>query len=70
MQSEKANTRVKQVKRQLEEAEEEMSRHTANKRKVQRDLDEMTEAYEAAKREVEQLRSKLRAGGSATSRIG
>ena len=63
-QGEKANSRVKQLKRQLEEAEEEMSRMTASKRKVQRDLDEQTEACETAQREVEQLRGKLRAGGT------
>jgi len=46
-----------------------MSRVTASKRKVQRDLDEQTEACETAQREVEQLRGKLRSGG-ATRLIG
>jgi len=65
----KANARVKQLKRQLEESEEEVSRINASKRKLQRDLDEQTEAFETAQRDADQLRGKLRsAGGIGSSR--
>jgi len=64
----KANNRVKQLKRQLEESEEEMSRISASKRKLQRDLDEQTEAFETAQRDADQLRGKLRAGVPGSSR--
>ena len=59
---EKINSRVKQLKRQLDEAEEECARLTALKRKTQRDLDEQTEKYEALSRENEQLKAKARVG--------
>ena len=59
----KANARVKQLKRQLEESEEEVARINAAKRKVQRDLDEQMEAFETAQRDADQLRSKLRSAG-------
>jgi len=65
----KANNRVKQLKRQLEESEEELARINASKRKLQRDLDEQTEAFETAQRDADQLRGKLRtAGVTGTSR--
>jgi TolA-binding protein len=54
---------VKQLKRQLEEAEEEIVRVNASKRKIQRDLDEQVEAAETAQRDVDQLRGKLRTAG-------
>ena len=54
---------MKQLKRQLEESEEELARLNASKRKLQRDLDEQTEAYETAQRDAEQLRGKLRTAG-------
>lgn len=59
-QAEKANTRMKQLKRQLEESEEESQRATAARRKLQRELDEATEANDAMSREVNSLKSKLR----------
>lgn len=59
-QAEKGNARVKQLKRQLEEAEEESQRINANRRKLQRELDEATESNEAMGREVTALKSKLR----------
>lgn len=59
-QAEKGNTKVKQLKRQLEEAEEESQRINANRRKLQRELDEATESNEAMGREVNALKSKLR----------
>lgn len=59
-QAEKGNAKVKQLKRQLEEAEEESQRINANRRKLQRELDEATESNEAMGREVTALKSKLR----------
>ena len=59
-QAEKASIRVKQLKRQLEEAEEESQRVAAGRRKLQRELDEASEANDALGREVSSLRSKLR----------
>jgi len=56
---------VKQLKRQLEESEEEVARVNASKRKLQRDLDEQTEAFESAQRDADQLRGKLRSAGVA-----
>jgi len=58
----KANSRMKQLKRQVEEGEEELARLNTQKRKLQRDVEEATEQGEAAQRECEQLRSKLRGG--------
>ena len=54
------NTRVKQLKRQLDEAEEEISREKAQKRKAQRELEDMLESYESINRENNNLKSKLR----------
>uniref|UniRef100_A0A7N6A4M3 Myosin, heavy chain 11b, smooth muscle n=1 Tax=Anabas testudineus TaxID=64144 RepID=A0A7N6A4M3_ANATE len=62
-QAEKGNVRVKQLKHQLEEAEEEAQRVAAARRKLQRELDETTEANDTLNREVASLRSKLRRGG-------
>ena len=57
---EKANSRMKQLKRQLEEAEEEATRANASRRKLQRELDDATEASEALTREVNSLKNRLR----------
>ncbi|XP_051797434.1 myosin-11-like [Acanthochromis polyacanthus] len=62
-QAEKSNIRVKQLKHQLEEAEEEAQRVVAARRKLQRELDESTEANDALNRDVASLKSKLRRGG-------
>ena len=51
---------MKQLKRQLEESEEESQRATAARRKLQRELDEATEANDGMSREVNSLKSKLR----------
>lgn len=67
VQVDKANTRMKQLKRQVEEGEEEVARLNTQKRKLQRDVEEATEQYESAQRECDQLRSKLRGGGGASS---
>lgn len=59
-QAEKSHTRMKQLKRQLEESEEESQRATAARRKLQRELDEATEANDAMTREIGSLKNKLR----------
>ncbi|XP_036797057.1 myosin heavy chain, embryonic smooth muscle isoform-like [Oncorhynchus mykiss] len=59
-QSEKANSRMKQLKRQLEE---ESTRANAYRRKLQRELDDATESSEGLSREVSTLKSRLRRGG-------
>uniref|UniRef100_A0A8C1NS27 Myosin-9 n=1 Tax=Cyprinus carpio TaxID=7962 RepID=A0A8C1NS27_CYPCA len=56
------NSRMKQLKRQLEEAEEEAQRANANRRKLQRELEDATESADAMNREVSSLKSKLRRG--------
>uniref|UniRef100_A0A8C9FHU6 Myosin-9 n=1 Tax=Pavo cristatus TaxID=9049 RepID=A0A8C9FHU6_PAVCR len=61
-QADKANVRLKQLKRQLEEAEEEAQRANASRRKLQRELDDATETADAMNREVSSLKSKLRRG--------
>ncbi|XP_026158575.1 myosin-9-like isoform X1 [Mastacembelus armatus] len=61
-QVEKANTRMRQLKRQLEEAEEELTRSNAYRRKLQRELDDAAESADAMNREVSTLKSKLRRG--------
>ncbi|KAI4888399.1 hypothetical protein NFI96_018868, partial [Prochilodus magdalenae] len=61
-QAEKANTRIKQLKRQLEEAEEEVQRANAARRKLQRELDDATEASSVMNREVTNLKNKLSSG--------
>lgn len=52
--------RVKQLKHQLEEAEEEAQRVAAGRRKLHRELEEASEANDTLSREVASLRSKLR----------
>lgn len=54
------NAKVKQLKRQLDESEEEMSREKAQKRKAQRELEDMLESYESTSRENTMLKNKLR----------
>ena len=54
------NTRLKGLKRQLDDAEEEVSRANASKRKMQREVDDLTEQNETLQREVNQLRNKVR----------
>ncbi|XP_072471992.1 myosin-14 isoform X3 [Notamacropus eugenii] len=61
-QLEKGNLRLKQLKRQLEEAEEEASRAQAGRRRLQRELDDVTESAESMNREVTTLRNRLRRG--------
>ncbi|XP_047189999.1 myosin-9a [Scophthalmus maximus] len=61
-QAEKTNSRMRQLKRQLEEAEEEVTRTNAYRRKLQRELDDATESADVMNREVSTLKSKLRRG--------
>ncbi len=54
------NSRIKALKRQLDETEEEVSREKAQRRKLQRELeDQMTES-ETKDREITNLKNKLR----------
>ncbi|KAL7977506.1 hypothetical protein Chor_009455 [Crotalus horridus] len=57
---EKGHLRLKQLKRQLEEAEEEASRANASRRRMQRELEDVTESAESMNREVTSLRNRLR----------
>lgn len=59
-QLDKANNRMRQMKRQLEESEEELTRANAYRRKLQRELDDATESADVMNREVTSLKSKLR----------
>ncbi|XP_027872932.1 myosin-9-like [Xiphophorus couchianus] len=61
-QMEKTNSRMRQLKRQLEETEEELTRANVYRRKLQRDLDDATESADLMNREVSTLKSKLRRG--------
>jgi myosin protein heavy chain len=54
------NARVKGLKRQLDEAEEEISREKAQRRKAQREMEDMIEANETMTRELTNLKNKLR----------
>lgn len=51
---------MRQLKRSLEDAEEESTRANAYRRKLQRELDDATESADAMNREVSSLKSKLR----------
>lgn len=71
VQAEKGNVRLKQLKHQLEEAEEESQRMAAARRKLQRELEEASEANDTLSREVASLRSKLRyAVGRSDGEVG
>uniref|UniRef100_A0AAQ5YD84 Myosin-9 n=1 Tax=Amphiprion ocellaris TaxID=80972 RepID=A0AAQ5YD84_AMPOC len=59
-QADKTNSRMRQLKRQLEETEEELTRANAYRRKLQRELEDATESADAMNREVSTLKSKLR----------
>uniref|UniRef100_A0A3B3XV04 Myosin-9 n=1 Tax=Poecilia mexicana TaxID=48701 RepID=A0A3B3XV04_9TELE len=61
-QVEKTNSRMRQLKRQLEETEEELTRANVYRRKLQRDLEDATESADLMNREVSTLKSKLRYG--------
>nr|DBA20280.1 TPA: hypothetical protein GDO54_015991 [Pyxicephalus adspersus] len=65
--ADKGAVKQKQLKRQLEEAEEETQRLNAARRKIQRELDEATESNDALTRELSGLKSKLRRGNEPAS---
>lgn len=54
------NVRVKALKRQLDETEEEVQREKVGKRKAQRELEDLLETHETITRECNNLRNKLR----------
>ena len=54
------NSRVKALKRQLDEAEEEISRERAQKRKTQRELEDTLQDNESKEREITNLKNKIR----------
>ncbi|XP_008289813.1 myosin-9-like [Stegastes partitus] len=60
--ADKTNSRMRQLKRQLEETEEELTRANVYRRKLQRELEDATESADAMNREVSTLKSKLRRG--------
>ena len=55
------------MKRQLDEAEEEVSREKAQRRKAQRDFEDALESQESISRELTTLKSKMRRGPSVAS---
>lgn len=54
------NNRMKTLKRNLDEAEEEIQKEKTQKRKAQRECEDMIESHEALTREVNTLKTKLR----------
>ena len=54
------NSRIKALKRQLDETEEEVSREKAQRRKIQRELEDLIQDNEAKDREITNLKNKLR----------
>merc|ERR1712079_451636 len=54
------NGRIKALKRQLDELEEEVSREKAQRRKVQRELEDLVADNESKEREITNLKNKLR----------
>merc|ERR1712045_771358 len=61
-QAEKVNSRIKALKRQLDETEEEVSREKAARRKTQRELEDLIAENESKEREITTLKNKLRRG--------
>lgn len=55
-----ANARMKALKRNLDELEEEVQKEKAQKRKAQRECEDMIETQEALNREINSLKTKLR----------
>lgn len=54
------NLRLKALKRQMDEAEEEIDRLEHGKKKLQRDLDEQQEVNEQLQGQLKSLRSEIR----------
>ncbi|KAG7468045.1 hypothetical protein MATL_G00138530 [Megalops atlanticus] len=59
-QKDQLNLRLKSLKRQMDEAEEEIDRLEHSKKKLQRDLDEQVEANEQLQGQLKALRSEMR----------
>ncbi|XP_073319906.1 cingulin-like protein 1 isoform X2 [Pagrus major] len=59
-QKDQLNLRLKALKRQMDEAEEEIDRLEHSKKKLQRDLDEQQEANDQLQSQVKALRSEMR----------
>lgn len=59
-QKDQLNLRLKALKRQMDEAEEEIDRLEHSKKKLQRDLDEQLEANEQLQSQLKALRSEIR----------
>lgn len=55
-----SNARVKQLKRTMEETEDELSKEKMQRRKAQREVEDMMESQEAQNREISSLKTKLR----------
>ena len=55
-----SNARVKQLKRQMEESEDELSKERSQRRKAQREVEDMLETQESQNREISSLKTKLR----------
>jgi hypothetical protein len=53
------NSRIKALKRQLDETEEEVSREKAARRKTQRELEDLIAENESKEREITNLKNKL-----------
>ncbi|XP_063880376.1 myosin heavy chain, non-muscle-like isoform X8 [Scylla paramamosain] len=58
-QLDKSNARVKQLKRTMEETEDELSKEKMQRRKIQREVEDMLEAQESQNREISSLKTKL-----------
>lgn len=54
------NNRNKMLKRNLDEAEEEIQKEKTQKRKAQREMEDMIEAQDGQTRELNSLKAKLR----------
>uniref|UniRef100_A0A3B4XJA8 Cingulin like 1 n=1 Tax=Seriola lalandi dorsalis TaxID=1841481 RepID=A0A3B4XJA8_SERLL len=64
-QKDQLNLRLKALKRQMDEAEEEIDRLEHSKKKLQRDLDEQQEANEQLQSQLKSMRSEMRKNTSA-----
>ena len=67
-QNEKTIGRMKGVRRQLDEAEEEINTEKANGRKAQQELDNYIESNECMNREINNLKNKLTNVGNSSGR--
>ncbi|XP_030647869.1 cingulin-like protein 1 [Chanos chanos] len=68
-QKDQLNLRLKALKRQVDEAEEEIDRLEHAKKKLQRDLDEQQEANEQLQSQIKALRSEMRRKNNSVARV-